>query len=64
MNSGKRERRRVAALERTEKRLDASAWLQTPLEKFCNEEVMIELTMSTDVESMVAIDDSVVGLIT
>lgn len=64
MNSGRRERRRFAALERTVKRVDASTLLHMPLEKFSNEEVMMELTVSRGVESMVAIIDSVAGLMT
>jgi hypothetical protein len=63
-NSGRRERSRLAALDRTVKRADASARLQTPLEKFCSEDDMIELTVSKGVESIVAIDASVAGLIT
>jgi hypothetical protein len=55
MNSGRRERSRFAALERTANRVDAPARLQTPLEKFSKEEAMIELTESRGVESIVAI---------
>ena len=43
-------------------RVDASTLLQTPLAKFCNEEAMMELTVSSGVESIVAIIDSVAGL--
>jgi hypothetical protein len=64
INSGSRERSRVAALERTANRAEASARLQTPLEKFCSEEAIMELTASSGVESIVAIDVSVAGFIT
>jgi len=37
---------------------------QIPLAKFCNEEAIIELTVSTGVESIVAMEDSVAGLTT
>ncbi len=51
-------------MDRTVKRVDGSAWLQTPLLKFSKEEEMMELTASRGAESMVAIDASVAGLIT
>jgi len=62
MNSGRRDRSRFAALERTANLVDASVLLQTPLEKFSREDWMIALTVSTEVESMIAISDSVAGL--
>jgi hypothetical protein len=64
MNSGSRDRRRFAALERTANRVDASALLQMPLEKFCNEDAIILLIVSRGVESIVATDISVAGLLT
>lgn len=64
MNSGRRERSKFAAFERTENLVEASVLLQTPLEKFFNEEAIIELTASRDVESIVAIGDSVAGFMT
>lgn len=62
MNSGSRDRSKVAALERTVNRVDASALLQTPLEKFCKEDLTVAFTVSRDVESIVAMHVSVAGL--
>lgn len=62
MNSGRRDRSRFAALERTVNLVDASLLLQMPLEKFSREEWMMALTVSWEVASMVAICDSVAGL--
>jgi hypothetical protein len=64
MNSGRRARSRFAALDKTVNRVDASAWLQTPLEKFSRDETTMALTVSWGVESIVAIGDSVAGLMT
>lgn len=64
MNSGRRERRSRAAVERTVKRVDGSARDQEPLWKVFRDSVMIWLTVSLEVESMVAIGSSVAGLMT
>lgn len=62
MNSGRRERRSRAAVERTVKRVDGSARDQEPWWKVFRDSVMIWLTVSLGVESMVAIGSSVAGL--
>lgn len=64
MNSGRRERRRRAAVERTVKRVDWSARDQEPLLKVFRDSAMIRSTVSLEVESMVAIGSSVAGLMT
>lgn len=61
MNSGRRDRRRFAALERTANLVDASVRLQIPLEKFSREDWIMALMAGRGVESMVAIWDSVAG---
>jgi hypothetical protein len=62
MNSGRRDRSRFAALERTVNFVDASVRLQIPLEKFSREDWIIALIVERGVESMVAIEISVAGL--
>lgn len=64
MNSGRRERRSRAAVERTVKRIDGSARDQEPSWNVFRDSVMIWLTDSLGVESMVAIGSSVAGLMT
>lgn len=54
----------VAAFERTENRVEASALLQMPLEKFTSEDWMMAFTLEREVESMVARVSSVAGLMT
>ena len=54
----------VAAFERTENRVEASALLQMPLEKFTSEDWMMAFTIEREVESMVVRVSSVAGLMT
>ena len=59
-----RARRRVAALESTAKRAEASARDQAPLRKWRREEATMELTVECGVAEMVAMVSSVAGLMT
>lgn len=64
MNSGRRERSKFAALDKSANRVDASVRLQIPLAKLSNDEAITDVTVSRLVDSIVAIMDSVAGLIT